>query len=974
MASGILGSYTGVYALSFTACLNMGQISSKNSSVGGIISTLGENYDDDSVSFATYTRTHRLTGSYDLDQKFAENKNYSYGKINKLNKAEFINTVNSSIDIGGTAKTSKQGEKSIYASRFVGGIFGYAYNVDIAIYSAMNQSKLTATAYIKEDGTTLDSYAGGIFGYAKVFKEENSTQSLVLSTLKEEIVSSIIKYEENTSELEDIYNKYEISANYAGGLFGYIYSEGNLFGHINDNIVLSIEENELKTIDQIKKDNATYNYNSKIGKYTNDYLQSPYVKVKGKKASSGILAKYEGKQDSQMRLVFSKIKNTSKVIGADNFIGASGILSTFDNVKALYFDNCTNDATIIGYDETVSDANSFYAGGIIAYLQNGILANPSPTLNAVKYVEIANSSTGEQSEIISGKNEDDGCSVGGFVGCMVEGTSPLMKVKIYNSRTHGKVELENAGYDSNNNLAAGGFIGYADVAKLLIGDEDIKIGRSYNYANISSSANAGGIIGYNSSKNTEIVNTYNYYNIKQTGKISYTGAGGFIGKVDSADSTYIYNTAQQLESNSIIEGYQNIGGVIGLVVGDRTAIHFNKENVDTKSVTFKSTLNSTLTASSTEKSYGGGIIGTIGVITDSGIIDIENVVVKANINTTYAGGIIGSSYLQNSLIIGGETENEKVEVVGSIGSTYYTLVSGGVIGYYGAIAEGLQFGSILINQATISATKYLGGVVGQDDTNSLDSVDTSNIHLSKVKYVGYNYKYDSSYSVWTYEKEEVLDEVTGELLMTIAKLNVNANESTLVVKDKDSNELGTYFYEYYSPVTQGLAYNAFYTNSLGDSEDRNRFNYYAGNRDFPFKGKITHTENEIDFKHIIGTVADIGTWKENGECPSIDINYDDVKDNINSQKEAIYNPDDDPETLEDNTIESFMANNYPDYYDTLKGTYDKTIVEGVRSSLQYLVSYTQFLSNELDGVAGTEKSALVDTESNVIFEKFVFSK
>ena len=69
-----------------------------------------------------------------------------------------------------------------------------------------------------------------------------------------------------------------------------------------------------------------------------------------------------------------------------------------------------------------------------------------------------------------------------------------------------------------------------------------------------------------------------------------------------------------------------------------------------------------------------------------------------------------------------------------------------------------------------------------------------------------------------------------------------------------------------------------------------------------------------------------------------------------------------------------MANNYPAYYDTKKGTYDKTIVEGVRSSLQYLVRYTQFVSNEHDGVAGTEKSAVVDTGSNVIFEKFVFSK
>ena len=69
-----------------------------------------------------------------------------------------------------------------------------------------------------------------------------------------------------------------------------------------------------------------------------------------------------------------------------------------------------------------------------------------------------------------------------------------------------------------------------------------------------------------------------------------------------------------------------------------------------------------------------------------------------------------------------------------------------------------------------------------------------------------------------------------------------------------------------------------------------------------------------------------------------------------------------------------MANNYSDYYDTLKGTYDKTIVEGVRSSLQYLVRYTQFESGGVVEEAGTEKSAVVDTESNVIFEKFVFSK
>ena len=246
-------------------------------------------------------------------------------------------------------------------------------------------------------------------------------------------------------------------------------------------------------------------------------------------------------------------------------------------------------------DLTVTEAQGeVYVGGIVGYLSSGGSSSSPLTLTASGTISV------------SGGN----VYVGGLVG-----TSS----GAYLSKCHTEMQITAIGSSS---AYAGGLIGYnQNHITTTIAD-------SYATGNVtvsdSSSAYAGGLIGYNQNHIT-IADSYATGNVAVSGASSSAYAGGLIGYnygyITIADSYAMGNVTASDSSSA------SAGGLIGDGYGITITDSYATGNV---------------TASASDDTYAGGLIGY-----SQGTITVRNAYSSSAVSseggrTVYAGGLAGN--------------------------------------------------------------------------------------------------------------------------------------------------------------------------------------------------------------------------------------------------------------------------------------------------------------------------------------------
>ena len=824
-ASGILGGYANIHDLEFNHCMNSGEISCLNSSVGGIISTLGRNAE--SWNYNIYNKNHSLSGYEPLNEQFIKEE-YIDGSVNTLSNVSFIKTINNSRGIGGGSQYDTA--SNVYRNRFAGGLFGYAYDVSINIDSSNSQGNISATSYIDYDN--LQSYAGGLFGYAKLPTKEANNHSLTISTLSE-YPTDMVKFAKDREFADDTYSANIVSADNAGGLIGALYSNGNVYGHISDTPAITNDGTDLnKTLEDLKNLQV---YSANITRFTNKSLENQLVTVRGSVNSSGIIASFEGMKNST--LILTNIKNNAKVVGtnnATNLSGASGIIGLI-KAKSVYLDNCTNNAEINGNDFNYKYGNSTSAGGLIGVVN-------ASTSSDLQYVEINGCKIDEYALVTTGKTATDKVSAGGFIGHISDAdTTSNISLRIVACSTVMRKDNSYGVVLTNNEQSitgAGGYIGSAEINRLIIGSETSI--QNSSMTNVKGTTNVGGIIGYCGSKVTKIINT-NVTFVQVDGSSSISGIGGFVGYVggyansSSVNTIYIYNTSNNASVINITTKYVG-GAVIGVVNGTSTQVYIGeREEVGTISrLNFTANLNSV----GSDLTIGGGVIGDL---RNHLAVVIQNIRSSCTITTKIAGGIIGqfadSEKSDTSLVSIGGNKNTgtSVTITGSIG-TNTSRYAGGVIGLFARTNYGnIIFNSIILDDVILTATEKIGGVIGYANNpkdNKLLNASTSSIELINVSYRGINNVYHNEYYVWNSEIDN--NTKTYTLLLNQQAEHIEREEITYL--DEQGNKIPGSNREVKSVVNKIDKYDGLYINDF----DIENINFFIGNSLSSFSGTTTY--------------------------------------------------------------------------------------------------------------------------------------
>ena len=336
---------------------------------------------------------------------------------------------------------------------------------------------------------------------------------------------------------------------------------------------------------------------------------------------------------------------------------------------SLNVTNCTN---------YISITNSYYASGIAVNVNRSSIP-----------------SSGSNMKIKNCKNYADveGTTYAGGIYSASYSDGGWAKIEITECENTGTIKVNGSGY-------VGGMVSSWYGGELVLNS-------CINRGSINAYDNAGGLIGYNSSKNgkTTIDYCYNYGSIGRDKGEKTERAGGIIGR--NSSYTEIKNSTNY---GNIVLSY-HAGGFVGYT--DKNVLLtncINKGNVQ-------------------GSQYSGGFIGmvsmrnTITEINDcinEGIVTVENV---------YAGGIIG--YAGNNIYLTNCQNKIKITGIG---------YAGGLIGYAdsahldscknsgevnGSDCAGGMIGEVrnsseikkCINSGKIEASRHAAGIVGTASSN-----------------------------------------------------------------------------------------------------------------------------------------------------------------------------------------------------------------------------------------------------------------
>ena len=463
-----------------------------------------------------------------------------------------------------------------------------------------------------------------------------------------------------------------------GGIVGYVAKQGdytlkNLESHTN-----VTAENSVGGIAGYFGDN--YDTSSNDVTSTISTLKNSGTIV-GEQYVGGIIGNIycQNSSVSQTIKIFD-VQNTGNVSGKSNVGGIVGHASS-NNWKQSVIENSVCKANIEA---------ECYVGCIAGSLENITVnncSNEGSTLTATKYYS------------------QDGIKyamVGGFVGYGYLVNNCTNKVTI--------------NYSSNGRYV-GGIIGY------IPSRGSANMSNLHNSADITGYEYVGGIIGTWDSEATSSNDTLNLSSFSNSGKISSTKnyAGGIIGFLYSGDTSSYSSTVSisDFSNTGDVIGKQYVGGIIGYGESDNTKSYIigcsNKSSIQAEA-------------------YVGCIAGKLVYISiddcvnEDSKLTVTRYAISDSIKYAFAGGFVGYGY-------GASNCTNKV----SINYTAGGECVGGIMGFTGGVGcfagQKLTFDN-LINDAAITGTDYVGGIIGAVSLVCDDWYYTNTYNFIEMKNTG----------------------------------------------------------------------------------------------------------------------------------------------------------------------------------------------------------------------------------------------
>jgi filamentous hemagglutinin family protein len=335
--------------------------------------------------------------------------------------------------------------------------------------------------------------------------------------------------------------------------------------------------------------------------------------------------------------------------------------------------------------------------GAIAGINNGTIENITAFGNTVTVTSdsgnaggIAGTNSGTVDDVESTGSviaEGDNAIVGGLVGTNESGAT------VNNSYSNSAV-TSTSGTDDG----LGGVVG--------VNEGTVSLVDSLGVTNGINSTNVGGVIGINSGT---LSSAYNESIVN-----GYSNVGGIIGENSTGGTvTNIVNATGVTGEN---ESADNVSQYVGGLVGSNSGSVTNGRN------------NGTITGTN----YVGGMVGSNAQ--GATLTNLVNDSSAEILGVTYVGGIAGS----NSGTITAEEDNDNLVNRGSI--TGHTYVGGvaGVNTSTGKIANTNNSVVLNANEDVAGTAEYFGGVVGQNSGLIDGATNTSDIDITAVggSYVG----------------------------------------------------------------------------------------------------------------------------------------------------------------------------------------------------------------------------------------------
>ena len=225
----------------------------------------------------------------------------------------------------------------------------------------------------------------------------------------------------------------------------------------------------------------------------------------------------------------------------------------------------------------------------------------------------------------------------------------------------------------------------------------------------------------------------------------------------------------------------------------------------------------------------------------------------------------------------------------------------------------IQFKNIVIYNNQLTATTYIGGVVGclADGATTLNESMTNNITLQNVSYRGYLYQNSDEYDLWNGQIDRDTQNVTLSLTRetdhvekeTIQYLNSSGAAVTAVERELVTPEV-------YKIVKAGLFYNKF---------DIQNLNYFIGNNPISFNGTIIYDNENVNEISIFMIDYSIDSYA-NLSNYNFDYSYTDISGAIHDHSHT-YSTYEEYESSYNSTALDTCSNSTSDDYENIRKYY-----------------------------------------------------
>jgi hypothetical protein len=492
-------------------------------------------------------------------------------------------------------------------------------------------------------------------------------------------------------------------------------------------------------------------------------INNLYVLEESRRSFAGLFGQI--RVDTTIRNVGINIGSQGiTTVGTNNAFGFAGGLIGSDHAplqgrrNVITIENCyVRGGTIIS---NTSISATSHVGGLIGR-GNAIVTNSYATNNISNSAAYSYSGglVGRGDATITNSYATGNVSASSWAGGLVGGGSAT----ITNSYATGNISAT-ANINLDGAGSAGGLVGLGSPvitdshstgtisatfhAGGLIGRSgNVSITNSYSSGNIittasppqsssfASTGHAGGLIGYNHTSSTSIINSY------ATGSINASGsAGGLVGVILPSARSVSVEITNSYTTGNISTSFGSAGGLIG-VSNERNAV------VNTSEVISFTITDSYSTGSINAVDTAGGIIGNTGYTNIDTIRIIRcfsfgNISASGSLNSSaFAGGLVGrcSSHLEitNSYARG------SISASSTSSSTSVRSFTGGLVGRLEAHDRGTLSFNVNNSYATgnvfalstheTNDNSHAGGLIGEDTSNSVAITNSYRLSTQEIR-------------------------------------------------------------------------------------------------------------------------------------------------------------------------------------------------------------------------------------------------